>query len=95
MTIAELLQNEYVQAGIAAGAGFILAIIINFVLKAYMHHIGKKTKTDIDDVIFDKIKKPLFMVSLRREFSPALPSLSHSFLLSYRRKRLRYIAFFP
>lgn len=58
------LNNKYIQSLIIVIAFLFLAKIILFVLKNYMIKLTAKTKTDIDDLIIERIKNPVYYILL-------------------------------
>jgi len=50
------LNNQYVIALLIVLLSIILAKIFLFVFNKYLEHIAKKTKSEIDDLIFEHIK---------------------------------------
>src|SRR3989338_4367838 len=59
-----LITNTYVVAGVILVTAAVLAFVILFVFSLYLKRIASKTETIIDDLIFDKTKKPLFFLVL-------------------------------
>ena len=60
-TIGPFAQTEYGLFAIVVGAFLLLGGAFHFVLKGFFMGLTKKTKTDIDDKIFDIIKLPIFV----------------------------------
>lgn len=56
----EYLQNEYVVSLLILVIAAIVAKFLLFVFSKYLQRIAKKTKTKIDDLIFEKTRKPIF-----------------------------------
>jgi len=59
-----VLQNKFVFAGLILITFVILAIIVLNVYKKFLEKWTKKTKTEVDDVIVERTKKPLFYLIL-------------------------------
>ncbi|MBI4894814.1 MAG: mechanosensitive ion channel family protein [Candidatus Aenigmarchaeota archaeon] len=57
-----VMGNEYIQSVVILAAFLVLGAIVNFVLKNWMTKITSKTKTDLDDIIFGIISKPIFVI---------------------------------
>ncbi len=53
-------QNLWIQAGLALLAAIILSFIILIILERVIVRITKKTKTNVDDLIIEKAKRPFF-----------------------------------
>ena len=58
------VTNKYFAAGVILVTAAVLAFVILFVFSLYLKRIASKTETIIDDLIFDKTKKPLFFLVL-------------------------------
>jgi small-conductance mechanosensitive channel len=58
------LDNKYIIALIIVILFAILAKILLFVFNNYLQRMAKKTKTKVDDLIFDNVKSPLFYLIL-------------------------------
>jgi len=58
------LQNKYILFLIIIIAFILLANVILFVFKNYLAKIAKKTKTDVDDLIIEKTKRPIYYILL-------------------------------
>jgi MscS family membrane protein len=58
------LQNDYALAILILIGSAILAKIVLFIFEKYLEKLAKKTKTEVDDIIFDRTKKPLFYLIL-------------------------------
>ena len=58
------LTNRFVQAGIIIILTIILAKLLIFLFTRYFEKFAKKTKTNIDDLIVERTKKPLFYLIL-------------------------------
>ena len=58
------LHNKWIQAAIVIFLFIILAKVVHFVFAFYLKRFAKKTKTKADDMIFSKIKWPLFFLIL-------------------------------
>ncbi len=56
--------NKYVVAGLILLSAVVLAFVVLFVFSLYLKRVASKTETIIDDLIFDKTKKPLFFLIL-------------------------------
>ncbi len=54
------LQNDYVFAGLIVVLFFVLANIILWLFGKYLEKFAKKTKTIVDDLIFEHTRKPIF-----------------------------------
>ena len=55
-----LLRNPYLSALIVVVIFAILAKLVLFIFSKYLQKIAKKTKTEFDDIIFEKTKGPIF-----------------------------------
>ncbi len=67
----DLLNNKYVIAiGIIIGT-LIISQIVNFIIKKIIH-LSAKTKTKLDDIIFDTLKRPIQLVILTIGFFVAI-----------------------
>ena len=71
-----IIQNEYFIFLIILLSSIIIAKILHFILKNYLHKLTEKTKTDIDDIILKSIIKPLFILIIITGLYFALKSLS-------------------
>ncbi len=52
--------NEYVISFFILLGAIVGALILLFIFEKYLEKVAKKTKTEVDDLIFGKTKKPLF-----------------------------------
>lgn len=53
----------------------VLAWIVTFIFKNYLERIAKRTETDLDDIILEKIKRPFFMLLLAQGLKLSLYNL--------------------
>ncbi len=58
------LLNKYVQAAVIIVVAIVLAKLVLFVFSRYLQRIAGKTKTKVDDLIFENTKRPLFYLVL-------------------------------
>ena len=58
------LENKYLAAVAILLATVIIAQVVLFLFSLYLKRIASKTETIIDDLIFDKTKKPVFFLIL-------------------------------
>ena len=61
---ASYLDNPYIMAGVVLVLFILLAFFVLFVFHKYLEKIAHKTKSKIDDMIFDTTKKPIFYLIL-------------------------------
>lgn len=54
------VQNKWIQAGLAFLGSIILAFVILFVTEKIVYRLTKKTKTNVDDLLVERTKKPFF-----------------------------------
>lgn len=73
MNFIELLEKIFVyvpvkdvffRAGIILGFFIFLAFLILFIYNKYLNKIAKKTKTNVDDMLYDHTKKPIFYLTV-------------------------------
>jgi len=77
MTLIEnLIQNEYFQFFMILSGTVILAVIFKFVAKNYIKKIAEKTKTKIDDIIFEVVTKYIYLFIILIGIYVALEYLS-------------------
>jgi len=76
VALETLLQNEYFHFLLILAGSIVFAMIFHFFAKNYMQKITEKTKTDIDDIIFKIITKPLYLFIILIGLYLALKSLS-------------------
>ncbi|MBI2668130.1 mechanosensitive ion channel family protein [Candidatus Woesearchaeota archaeon] len=76
MAVAYLMENEYVKFFIILIGTFLLSEILLFIIRKYVNRITSKTKTDIDDLIIQRITKPLHAIILFIGLYFAVKSLS-------------------
>ncbi|MGE4554619.1 MAG: mechanosensitive ion channel family protein [Candidatus Paceibacterota bacterium] len=70
------IQNEYFISLIILVVSIIVARILLFFLKGYLHKFAEKSKTDIDDIILRIITKPFFILVISIGLYFSLKSLS-------------------
>jgi MscS family membrane protein len=69
------LDNKYVLALLIVIGAIVIAKLVLFVFEKYFQRFAKKTKTEVDDLIFERTKKPLFYLILVYGLKLALLSL--------------------
>lgn len=69
------LNNKYVVFLLILGGAVILAKLLVVVFEKVLKGLAKKTKTEIDDLIFERVEKPLFYLVLVYGFKLALANL--------------------
>jgi len=69
-------QNEYVQFGLILVSFLVLGAVFHFVIKGVFRGLASKTKTDLDDKIFEIISMPIFLMINLFGIYLALNSLS-------------------
>ncbi len=69
------LQNKFVSSLLIIILFIFLAKIVLFVFEKYLKKIASKTKTEIDDLIFENTEKPLFYLILAYGLKLALLNL--------------------
>ncbi len=74
--IPAILQNEYVQFLAILLGSMILAKLVHFILKIYVHQITLKTKTDLDEMILSLVTTPLYLLVLLGGLYWAVQTLS-------------------
>ena len=72
---AHYLDNKYIIAVLILIAAGILAKLILVIFGKYLGSFAKKTKTKVDDIILERIKKPFFYLILAQGLSLSLNSL--------------------
>lgn len=60
--LGPLLQNEYGMFAFVIATFVAIGGVFHFVLKGFFHGLTKRTKTDIDDKIYDVLKVPVFAI---------------------------------
>ncbi|MBT3836033.1 mechanosensitive ion channel family protein [Candidatus Woesearchaeota archaeon] len=58
------INNSYLEAGILIVLSIVLAQILLLLFGQYLKKFAKKTKTKLDDLIFERTRKPLFYLIL-------------------------------
>ena len=58
------LLNKYILSALILIGAAIGAAVLLFIFNKYLERVAKKTKTEIDDLIFAKTKKPIFWLIL-------------------------------
>lgn len=76
MAIAYLFENEYIKFFVILIGTFLLSEILLFIIRKYINKITSKTKTDIDDLIIERITKPLHALIVFIGLYFAIKSLS-------------------
>lgn len=71
----EYLQNKYVFSLLVLVIFVILAKLVLVIFSKYLERLAKKTKTKVDDLIFDHTKKPIFYLILAYGLKLALLNL--------------------
>ncbi len=71
-----IFQNKYFLSLFILVLFVILAKLVLFIFSRYLQKMAKKTKTKIDDLIFDHTKKPLFYLVLAYGFKLSLLNLN-------------------
>ncbi|MBU1111791.1 MAG: mechanosensitive ion channel family protein [archaeon] len=69
------LSNNYVQSALILIGAAILAWLLLLVFKKFLEKFASKTKTDLDDLILEKVKKPFFYLILAQGLKLALFNL--------------------
>lgn len=69
------LLNKYVVSFLILAGAIVGAFVLLFIFEKYLEKIAAKTKTEIDDLIFAKTKKPLFYLIVVYGLKLALLSL--------------------
>ena len=54
------LQNKWIFVLLIIVCSIVLAKLVLFVFEKYLSQLAKKTKTEVDDIIFDQVKTPVF-----------------------------------
>jgi len=75
LPFGNILLNPYVLAGVTIILFVILSFLVLFIFNHYLQNLAKKTKTEVDDLIFDKTKKPLFALFMVYGFKLAIEIL--------------------
>ncbi len=57
---AEHLQNPYIAAGVMLLIAVLLAKFVVFLFESYLKKAAAKTKTKVDDLLFEKTERPIF-----------------------------------
>jgi MscS family membrane protein len=70
------LQNKYIFALLILVAFAIGAWLLLFIFEKFLQRWAKKTKTEVDDIIFEKTKKPAFYFLLAFGLKVAILSLN-------------------
>lgn len=76
VSIENLISDEYFIFFLILFAAILIAKFCNLFLKIYLNKIAKRTKSDIDDIVIENIKKPLYTFILFIGGYFALKSLS-------------------
>jgi len=66
------LNNKYISALLIVVLSVISAFFLLWLFSKYLEKIAKKTQTELDDLIFDKTKKPLFCLIVVYGFKNAI-----------------------
>jgi small-conductance mechanosensitive channel len=77
------LQNDYVFAVFILLLSAAAAKLLLFVFSRYLQKLAKKTKTRVDDLIFERTKKPLFYFILVYGLKIALDSLDWNSMIAH------------
>jgi MscS family membrane protein len=82
LTGGEHLQNPYILSAIILLFFVLLAKLTLYLFSKYLDHIAAKTKTKVDDLIFDHTKKPIFFVIITYGLKLSLQNLNiHPFII--------------
>ncbi|MBT4935751.1 mechanosensitive ion channel family protein [Candidatus Woesearchaeota archaeon] len=76
------LQNQYVLSGIIIVISILAAWLLLFIFSRFLEKFAKNTKTKVDDLIFDRTKKPLFYLILAYGFKLAILNLGFNGVVS-------------
>lgn len=71
----EYLQNDYFISALILIAAIVGARILLFIFEKYLERFAEKTKTNVDNLIFERTKKPLFYLILAYGLKLALTNL--------------------
>ncbi|MBR9677094.1 mechanosensitive ion channel family protein [Candidatus Woesearchaeota archaeon] len=71
-----LLVNEYIKALFVLTVFFIVAQVFDIVARVAIKRIAKRTKTDIDDVVFGIVEKPIYLIIILIGIYLAITELS-------------------
>ncbi len=74
--IDTLIYNEYFQSFLILLGAVVFSKVFTFILNRYIKKITAKTKTDIDDIILKKTKKPIYILIILIGLFFSLKSLS-------------------
>ncbi len=69
---------SYFTSGMIFLVTLLLAWLLTFIFKNYLESIAKRTKTDLDDIILEKIKRPFFYLILAQGLKLSLYNLQVS-----------------
>jgi len=72
------LQNKWIFALLILIITVILAKVVLFIFEKYLQQFAKKTKTEADDIIFEKTKGPVFYLILAYGLKLAMGYLKYS-----------------
>ena len=62
--IRERFGNVWVEAGAIVVLSFITALLVAWLLSAWVGRLTRRTSTDLDDAILDRLRRPLFLTIL-------------------------------
>jgi len=62
VNVETMIQNEYFKSILILVGAFIVAQIVDLVLRKYVKRLTEKTKSDVDDIILSMLTKPLYLI---------------------------------
>ena len=78
----QYLQNKWVFAFLIVVFSVLLAWVVLFIFEKYLQQFAKKTKTEADDIIFDRTKRPVFYFILVSGLRLAVDYLDYNGIIS-------------
>ena len=79
---SQYLGNKYVLSGLILVGFVILAKLVLIIFGKYLQKFAKKTKTKVDDLIFERTKKPIFFFLLTYGLKLAVSNLNINGIIS-------------
>jgi len=76
--VTSYLENKYIFSLFILLSSIILAKLLLFIFRNYLYKIAKKTKNNVDDLIFERTEKPLFYLVLVYGFRLAVLNLGYT-----------------
>jgi small-conductance mechanosensitive channel len=89
----DFLQSKWIFALLILVCSAVIAWALLFIFEKYLQQMAKKTKTEADDIIFERTKRPLFYLILAYGLKLALSHLEYNGVVSVLVNTLMAIVF--